>query len=101
LPLRIKIHNQPDREDAERVRDYAAGVRDPEPTAQYARLVDEIDKVFASESVSKRLKDFKQKIISNQVLAREIAAAIKTLEITSDPVVRFAITSKIMARIRG
>jgi len=100
LPLRIKIHNQPDREDAARVRDYAAGVRDPELAAQYARLADEIDKVFASESASKRLKDFKKIISSNPVLAREVAAAIKTLETTGNPVVRFAVTSKIMATIR-
>jgi hypothetical protein len=36
-----------------------------------------------------------------EIIAREIAAAIKTLETTSDPVVRFAITSKIMSTIRG
>jgi hypothetical protein len=61
LPLRVKIHNQPDREDANRVRDYAAGVKDPELTAQYTDLADEIDKVFASESASRRLKDFQKK----------------------------------------
>ena len=101
LPLRVKIHNQPDREDAERVRDYAVGVRDSELAAQYELLADEIDKVFASEPVSKRLKDFKKKISSNQALARQIAAAIKTLEKADDPVVRFTIASKIMAEIRG
>jgi hypothetical protein len=61
LPLRIKIHNQPDREDAKRVRDYATGVKDPELAAQYASLADEIDKVFASGSASSRLADFKKK----------------------------------------
>jgi hypothetical protein len=100
LPLRVKIHNQPDREDAKRVRDYAAGVKDPELAAQYARLADEIDKVFASESPSRRLKDFQKKISGKSELAREIAAAIKTLETTSDPVVRLAITGKVMATIR-
>ncbi len=29
LPLRVKIHNQPDRIDAQRVRDYAADIEDP------------------------------------------------------------------------
>ena len=100
LPLRVKIHNQPDREDAKRVRDYAAGVKDPELAAQYARLADEIDKVFASESPSRRLKDFQNKISGKSELAREISAAIKTLETSTDPVVRFAITGKIMATIR-
>jgi len=100
LPLRVKIHNQPEREDAVRVRDYAAGVRDPELAAQYTRLADEIDKVFAAEPAPKRLKDFKKIISRNPVLARDIESAIKTLETTDDPAVRFAVTSKTMATIR-
>ena len=100
LPLRVKMHNQPDREDAQRVRDYAAGVRDPELAAEYERLAVEIDKVFASESASKRLKEFKKKLSSNPELAREIAAAIKILETTKDPDVRFATACRIMATIR-
>ena len=100
LPLRVKMHNQPDREDAQRVRDYAAGVRDPELAAEYERLAVEIDKVFAPESASKRLKEFKKKLSSNPELAREIAAAIKILETTKDPGVRFATACRIMAKIR-
>ena len=100
LPLRVKMHNQPDREDAERVRDYAAGVRDPELAAEYERLAVEIDKVFAPESASKRLKEFKKKLSSNPELAREIAAAIKILETTQDPGIRFATACRIMATIR-
>ncbi|MBT8367947.1 MAG: hypothetical protein KJP23_24900, partial [Deltaproteobacteria bacterium] len=100
LPLRVKIHNQPERQDAAKVREYAAGVRDPELAAQYARLADEIDKVFASEPASKHLKDFKKVISRNPALAREIAAAIKSLETSDDPAVRFAVTSKTAATIR-
>ena len=37
LPLRVKMHNQPDQEDAQRVRDYAADVRDPDLAAEYER----------------------------------------------------------------
>ena len=100
LPLRVKIHNQPDREDAERVRDYAAGVKDPELAEQYARLADEIDKVFASGSATGRLKDFQKKISGNSELDLEIAAAIKTLETTRSHAVRLAITGNVMATIR-
>jgi hypothetical protein len=100
LPLRVKIHNQPDREDANRVRDYAAGVKDPELTAQYTDLADEIDKVFASESASRRLKDFQKKISGNSKLSREIGTAIKSLEKSSDAATRFAVTGKVMAVIR-
>jgi hypothetical protein len=100
LPLRVKIHNQPDREDAERVRDYAAGVKDPELAAQYKDLADEIDRVFASESASKRLQDFQQKIRGNSALARDVGKAIKSLESTDDPVVRLETTGRVMAAIR-
>jgi len=100
LPLRAKIHNQPDREDAERVRDYAVGVRDPELAAEYERLAVEIDKVFSSQSTSRRLKEFKKKINGNPELAREIGTTIKTLETTKDPGIRFAATCGIMAKIR-
>jgi hypothetical protein len=100
LPLRVKIHNQPDGEDAQRVRDYAAGIRDPELAAKYEGLAAEIDKVFAPESASKRLKEFKKKLSSNPELAREIAAAVKILETNKDPDVRFATACRTMAKIR-
>jgi hypothetical protein len=100
LPLRVKIHNQPDQEDAERVRQYAAGVKDSKLATEYERLAAEIDKVFASESVSNRLEEFKKKISSNPELSRDIAAAVNSLEATNDPGARFAIMCKIMAKIR-
>ena len=100
LPLRVKMHNQPDREDAQRVREYAASVQDPELAAEYERLAVEIDKVFAFESASLRLKEFHKKLGGNPGLAREIAAAISTLDATEDPRVRFATACRIMAQIK-
>ncbi len=100
FPLRAKIHNQPDREDAKRVRDYAADVRDPELAAEYEQLAAEIDKVFASQSASKRLKAFKKKLSGNPELAREIETAITALETAQDPAIRFATTCRIVAKIR-
>ena len=92
-PRRLRfIWSEPvksDREDAERVRDYAAGVKDPELAAQYKELADEIDRVFASESAAKRLQGFQKKIRGNSALARDVGKAIKSLESTDDPVVRF------------
>ena len=100
LSLRVKMHNQPDREDAQRVRDYAAGVRDPELAAEYETLASEIDKVFAPESAFWHLKEFQKKLGGNHELNREIAAAIQTLDTTKDPGVRFATACRIMAKIR-
>lgn len=100
LPLRIKMHNQPDRKDAQRVRDYAAGVRDSELAAEYERLAAEIDKVFAPESASKRLKAFLKQLNGTTDLARDIAAAIRIMDTTRDAGVRFAKACRIMAKIR-
>jgi len=100
LPLRVKMHNQPDREDAQRVRDYAAGIRDPDLAAEYERLAAEIDTVFAPESAAKRLKQIQKKLSGNPELAREIAAAVKILETAKDPGLRFATACRIMAKIR-
>ena len=44
--LRGKIHGTPDAGDAQRVRDYAAGVSDPAMKEKYLELADEIDKVY-------------------------------------------------------
>jgi hypothetical protein len=100
LPLRVKMHNQPDREDAQRVRDYAADVRDPDLAAEYERLAAEIDEVFAPESAAKRLMEVQKKLSGNPELSREITAVVKTLETAKDPGVRFATACRIMAKIR-
>jgi hypothetical protein len=100
LPLRVKMHNQPDREDAQRVRDYASTVQNPELAAEYESLAFEIDRVFAPESAAKRLTEVKKKLSGDTKLGREITAAVKTLETTKDPGVRFATDCRIMAKIR-
>ena len=46
VKLRAKIHGAPDAGDAQRVRDYAAGIENPELQAKYAELAQEIDKVY-------------------------------------------------------
>ncbi len=100
MPIRTKIHNQPDPEDAKLVREYAAKVRNTELAAEYESLAKKIDQVYASEAVSKRLKKLSQQISDNPELSRTIAAAIKSLEKNRDPSRRFEITGKLMAEIR-
>ena len=100
LPLRVKIHNQPDHGDAQRVRDYAAGAQNPELAAEYEHLAVEIDRIFAPESAFKRLQDVQKKFSGNTELTREITAVMTTLETTKDPGVRFAAACRIMAKIR-
>jgi hypothetical protein len=55
MPVRIKIHASPDAGDADRVRDYAAGVDDTGLAARYGELVDEIDRVYKAEPLGSAL----------------------------------------------
>jgi hypothetical protein len=48
ITLRGKVHGTPDAGDAQRVRDYAAAVRDPELKAKYEVLATEIDHVYTA-----------------------------------------------------
>ncbi len=54
--LRAKIHGSPDRDDAQRVREYAAGVKDPALVKQYQELVEEIDLVYKAVPLQQRLQ---------------------------------------------
>lgn len=53
--LRGKIHGTPEASDAQRVRDYAARVTDPELKEKYADLAAEIDRVYHAEPLPERL----------------------------------------------
>jgi hypothetical protein len=102
FPLRAKIHNQPDAEDAQRVRDYAAGIRDTEQAAEYKRLADEIDRVFASHSISVQLEQFQHDLAgSNPKLARQMKVAARTLDTVEDPATRFASICETMEKLRS
>ncbi len=54
--LRGKIHGTPDAGDAQRVRDYAAGVSDPSMKAKYLELADEIDQVYQAAPLPELLE---------------------------------------------
>ena len=54
--LRGKIHGTPDAGDAQRVRDYAAGVSEPAMKAKYQELADEIDRVYQPEPLAELLE---------------------------------------------
>ncbi len=101
MKLRAKIHNQPEAEDARRVRAYAAAIRDEELAAEYKSLADEIDRVFASQAITVQLKHFQHQIAgANPGLARQMKVAIRTLDTIANPATRFAAICEAMANIR-
>ena len=100
LPLRVKIHNQPDRIDAQRVRDYAATIEDPALAAEYNRLAEAIEQIFTSKSTTKRLKEIQNQLRGHPVFAREIETLFTSRKEKNDPPAQFTAASKNMAKIR-
>ncbi len=55
--IRGKIHGTPDAGDAQRVRDYAAGVSDPAMQAKYEELASDIDLVYQGVPLPQKLRE--------------------------------------------
>jgi hypothetical protein len=98
--LRGKIHGTPEAGDAQRVRDYAAGVSDPDLRERYAVLAGEIDRVYDAEPLPERL-NHAARIFSGapwlQTLLREVAGAL-----VRDPSAagQFRVTARLLADLR-
>ena len=71
--LRGKIHGTPDAGDAQRVRDYAAKVSDPDMKAKYLELAEEIDEVYQS-GVPARIARVQCQTLFRRALVAEAAA---------------------------
>jgi hypothetical protein len=56
ITLRGKVHGTPDAGDAQRVRDYAAAVKDPELKAKYEALAAEIDQLYLTAALPELLE---------------------------------------------
>ncbi|MBT8429500.1 MAG: pyruvate phosphate dikinase, partial [Gammaproteobacteria bacterium] len=76
--LRGKIHGTPDAGDAQRVRDYAAKVTDPDMKAKHLELAQEIDEVYQSGSLPELLESSAKRYSGGpwlQMLLRDAASA--------------------------
>ena len=98
--LRGKIHGSPDAGDAQRVRDYAAGVKNPAMVQQYSELAEEIDLVYQAIPLQQRLLA-DAKVFSGapwlQTLLRDAAGA---LEQDSSDNNQYRVTSRLLAELR-
>jgi hypothetical protein len=98
--MRAKIHGSPDRDDAKRVRDYAAGVKDQALLEQYAELAKEIDHVYAAIPLQQRLREAAKPLTAApwlQTLLRNEATAIEQ-DAAADNL--FKVTSSLLAGLR-
>ena len=98
--LRGKIHGTPEASDAQRVRDYAAQVTDPDLKEKYAALAVEIDQVYQAEPLPERL-NHTAGIFSRapwlQGLLREAAAALVSDPSTTN---HYQTTARLLADLR-
>ncbi len=98
--LRGKIHGTPDADDAQRVRDYAAKVTDPDMKAKYLELAREIDDVYQSGSLPELLESSAKRYSGGpwlQKLLRDAASAYKQ-EATAGN--HYKVTASLLAELR-
>ena len=99
--LRGKIHGSPDKGDAQRVRDYAAGVKDPALLKQYEELAEEIDLVYAAIPLQQRLRQDAKPFTAAPWLQELLLKAAKALkqDVSNGNVYRA--TSALLADLRN
>ena len=98
--LRGKIHGSPDKDDAKRVRDYAAGVTNAALRKQYAELVEEIDLVYAATPLQQRLQQDAKSFTAAPWLQELLLHAAKALEQGASASNVFKVTSALLADLR-
>ncbi len=98
-PLRAKIHNAPDAEDAAKVRDYAATRGRPELAGDYAELADAIDTLYTANEAGAAARALAPRVADAELSGylRDVSPRIAS---PSDPGERLAAASRLLAQIR-
>jgi hypothetical protein len=100
LTLRGKVHGTPDAGDAQRVRDYAAAVKDPELRAKYETLADEIDHVYTAVALPDLLEQNARVFTRGVWLQKLLRTAADSYSKDASASNRLAITAQLLARLR-
>ena len=98
--LRIKLHVKPETADAQRVRDYAAGRRDPALTEGYEHLAEIIENVFKSEAISFTVSSLAKRI-KDPGMAAVLRQSAEKLTDQNDAETRFLTASRLLATLRN
>lgn len=97
--LRIKLHVKPEAADAQRVRDYAAGKKDPALAEGYEHLAEVIENVFTSEDMTLTLRSLAKRI-KDPRLATALGQSAEKLSDQNDAASRFLTASHLLATLR-
>ena len=98
--LRAKIHVAPDRDDAGRVREYMAGVKDDALLKQYQELAQEIDRVYATAPIHERLSEEAAIYTAAPWLQKILQQAAQAIEKDAAPANVYKVTAGLLADLR-
>ncbi|MDB4409422.1 hypothetical protein N9235_01220 [Gammaproteobacteria bacterium] len=99
--LRGKIHGTPDSDDAQRVRDYAAGVSDPAMQAKYEDLANDIDLVYQGEPLPQTLRQAAMVFTAGPWLQEILRSAAAKLEKETAAGNRYLVTAQLLSELRN
>jgi len=100
VTLRGKVHGTPDAGDAQRVRDYADAVKDPELRAKYETLAAEIDHVYTAVALPDLLEQNARVFTRGVWLQKLLRAAADSYSKDPSASNRLATTAQLLARLR-
>lgn len=98
-PLRAKIHGAPGPEDAQSVRDYAAGL-DTDRRAPYLALADEIDGVYRAAPVHEALLTIAGRYTAAPWLQERLRAGAAELQLAATSAATFGATASLLQDLR-
>ncbi|MCJ7814561.1 MAG: hypothetical protein MUP31_00780, partial [Xanthomonadales bacterium] len=100
LNVVCKIHGTPGAEDAESVRQYAAGLENDEQRQPYLALADEIDGIYQAEPMDVELDNMAARYTAAPWLQELLTDTAKTLRDGDSPVNQFIVTGQLLADLR-
>ncbi len=98
--LRGKIHGAPEASDAERVREYAAKVEDPELRDKYLGLASEIDAIYAAVPLPVKLETAASVFSRGPWLQQILNTAAAALQADDSPRHQYLVTAQLLADLR-
>jgi hypothetical protein len=100
MAIRVKIHNQPDADDASRVREYAAKTKNAQLAAAYQKLAQKIDAVYATSMAHDHLTALYIGLPPNSPLAQASQDTLQVFGTAADAFTRLNSTAKLLAQMR-
>ncbi len=100
VPVRSKIHNQPDARDALRVRQHAARIGLDAVQADYEKLALMIELFYSADNISQHIREYANKLLEGEFRSTLLRAADK-LAVNRDLSIRLQHTASLLSLLRN